>query len=264
MSSRYSIINLIAYLSLVIINVLAVQVPFFGRTPGDVSDLYPNLLTPADFAFKIWSVIYVLLGIFAYHQAKNLFQKDTAVPKEVTAIGLLFLGSSFFNFGWLMAWQSMHILWSFVLILILWILLILINYRLTILEKTKWLYRVPFSFYLAWVCITALANLNVLLIDLEFGFFGLTEESWTAMLIGIGICGTLLVLYLNQDLWFTGVLIWAFFGMYVKNQRISDDTNWVIIMSLFAIFFLLIIGTWVGFRKWNQQKQVDMMPEVLR
>ena len=71
------------------------------------------------------------------------------------------------------------------------------------------------------LAVAALANLNVLLIDLEFSFFGLSEASWTATLVGLGIFGGLLVLYINRDLWFALVLIWAFLGIYVKN---SDGT----------------------------------------
>lgn len=248
-------INVIAYVGLIIINVLAIRIPFFGKTPGDVSDLFPNLLTPADFSFKIWSLVYSILGFFAFSQAKLLFQKNVVLPTEVSAIGLLFLFSCILNFSWLIAWQSLNIGWAFVFIFMLWMVLILIYYKLAQLEKPKWFYTVPFSIYLAWVCIAALANLNVLLIESEFDFFGLTEEYWTASLIGLGICGTLLVLYLNEDIWFTIVLIWAFFGIYIKNKRLSIDDNWIIYMSLFAIIILSVIAVLVGLKNWNNKNK---------
>ena len=255
MNQRLPVINLLSYIGLIVVNFLAVKIPYFGRTPGDVSDLYPNLLTPPSFAFNIWSFIYALLGIFTIYQAKSIYSKKKVIPTEVSATGLLFLVTCVLNFGWLLAWQAMYITWSFVLIFILWILLILIYYRLAILEKAVWQFTVPFSFYLAWVCVAALGNLNVMLIDLGFDFFGLTEEYWTASLIGIGIGGTLLVLYLNEDLWFTLVLMWAFFGIYVKNRELSEDGNWVITMSLTAIVVLLVAGSWVGWKKWNRKNQ---------
>ena len=69
---------------MIVVNVLALQIPFFGRTPGDVSDLYPHMLTPADFSFSIWSVIYILLGVFIVYGFKL---DDGNAPKEVGAIG---------------------------------------------------------------------------------------------------------------------------------------------------------------------------------
>ncbi len=254
MNSRLPTINLLSYFSLVILNFLSVRIPFFGKTPGDVSDLFPNLLTPADFAFKIWWFIYLLLGVFAFYQIKPKPQEDGKIPLEVSAIGFLFLISCIFNFAWLLTWQSMHITWAFISIFSLWILLIVINYRLTILGKAHSAYRVPFSAYLAWVCVAALANLNVLLMNLDFGFFGLTDENWTALLIVIGILGTFLVLYLNQDLTFTLVLIWAFYGIYVRNDQLSNGENIVVSMSLIGIATLFIVGAWVGWIKWNFKK----------
>ena len=198
-------------------------------------------------------MVYLLLGVFVFDQAKLLFHRKDVLPSEVAAIGSLFVFSCMLNFLWLISWQSLHIALAFMLIFGLWVVLILINYKLAKLEKPKWVYTVPFSVYLAWVCIATLANLNVLLIDLEFNFFGLTEEYWTASLIGIGICGTLLVLYLNEDIWFTMVLIWAFFGIYVKNKQLSSEGNWVIFMSLFAITILTIVGSVVCLRKWKKR-----------
>lgn len=252
MRNKLLLINVIAYVSLVIINIIAIRIPFFGKTPGDVSNLFPNLLTPADFSFKIWSLVYLLLGFFAFKQARLLFYRKFELPAEVATIGFLFLYSCILNIFWLISWQSLHLEWAFILIFELWIILILIYYRLAKLENPKWFYTIPLSIYLAWVCVASLANLNVVLIHLDFNFFGLTEEYWTASLIGIGIAGTLLVLYLNKDIWFTIVLIWAFFGIYVKNIQLSNEENLVTYMSLFAILLLTIIGFFVGLKKWNK------------
>lgn len=254
MKIRLPIINLLSCLSLILVNFLAIRIPFFGKTPGDVSNLFPTLLTPADFAFKIWWVIYVLLGIFAFYQIKTQLDSDEKIPKEVSAIGWLFFISCISNFIWLLTWQSMHVEWAFVSIFALWILLILINYRLTILGNAHWVYRIPFSVYLAWVCIATLANLNIILINLDFGLFGLTEESWTALLIGIGVCGTFLILYLNQDLTFTLVLIWAFYGIYEKNHQLSNGENVVVPATLIAMAILFVVGSWVGWKKWMVKK----------
>jgi hypothetical protein len=255
MNNRLPLINLLAYFVLVVVNAIAVRIPFFGKTPGDVSDLFPALLTPADFAFRIWSVIYVLLGVFAFTQARLLSRKEEPLPAEVSAIGLLFLLSCVLNFMWLLTWQSMHIGWAFLVIFILWITLIILYYQLAHVEEVRWMYMVPFSIYLAWMCIAALGNLNILLINSGFDFFGLTEEYWTATLIGIGIGGTFLMLYLNRDIWFTLVLIWAFFGMYVKNMEISKGDSPVVFMSLLAMIVLFVVGSWVGWRKWQTSKK---------
>jgi len=221
MKKHLPLLNFIAYLGLIIINFLAIQFPFFGKTPGMVSKLYPNLLTPADFSFSIWSVIYILLGVFIVYQGRSIFKKQATIPKEVNVIGYLFLLTCLCNIAWLLTWAAVEIAWAFAFIFAFWVLLILLYYRLMQSGKVNWKVLVPFGVYLGWICIAALANLNVLLIDLDFNFFGMTEEIWTASLIITGVLGTFLMLYLTQDGWFTLVIIWAYFGIYWKNQAIE-------------------------------------------
>ena len=239
MKSYLSRINLLSYIVLIVVNLIALELPFFGRTPGDVSDLYTNMLTPANFSFKIWSVLYILLGAFVLYGYKKI---DGKIPKEVNAIAWLFTLTCLLNMCWLLTWQSLNIGWASIIIFIFWIILIVINYRLTKLGNARWYYRIPFGAYLGWISIASLANYNVYLIAHDFAFFGLSEAVVTAWLIGLGICGTLLVLWLNGDIWFTSVLIWAFFGIYIKNKDALDSSTVVVNMSLLAMIILAVAG----------------------
>ena len=195
-----------------------------------------------------------LLGVFIFFQAKSLVAKQKSLNEETAAVGYYFIISCFLNFVWLLSWQSMHLQVAFILIFVLWIVLIMLYYRLSQIQNAHSAFTVPFSFYLAWICVAGLANLNVVLIDGGFNFFGLTDEYWTALLILIGLCGTLLVLYLNQDIWFTLVLMWAFYGVYYKSDALSNGGNAVTKMALIAILSLMLIGGWVGIRKWTKIK----------
>jgi hypothetical protein len=229
------IINLVAFVALAVFNFAAVRTPFFGRRPGAVSDLYPNPFTPPDFSFKIWPIIYTLLGIFAVHQASSLFDKNKSAPKEVREIGLLFLLTCLLNFIWLISWQSLHLPFSFVINVALWATLILIYYRLSPFSGSNWMFSLPFSWYLAWVAVAGLANLNVVLMDGGFGFFGLSPEAVAVWFCGIGIFGGLLVLYLNRDWWFTLVLLWALLGIYMKNGEGMVATACLIGMGILTL-----------------------------
>ncbi|MEO1257574.1 MAG: hypothetical protein AAFZ15_02220 [Bacteroidota bacterium] len=243
MNRHLPTINLVAYIGLVIVNILALQLPFFGRTPGDVADLFFNPFTPADFVFKIWSAIYVLLGVFIIFQSRSIFQKEEKIMAEVQEIGYLFVITCLLNFSWLLTWQSLYIGWAFGLVFILWISLIVVGYRLTMYRKAHWSITVPFSIYLSWVSLTALANLNVLLIDLDFGFFGLSPESWAASLVVLGVFGCLLVFYLNKDYWFLLVLAWGYFGTYMKN-RDADHYLPMVALGGMIIVLAMTIAAW--------------------
>ena len=47
------IVNIVAFLGVLVVNYLAVNLPIGGMTTGALSDLYPNLFTPAGLTFSI-------------------------------------------------------------------------------------------------------------------------------------------------------------------------------------------------------------------
>lgn len=240
-------LNVFFYIVMVIVNFLAVRLPFFGRRPGDVSDLYPNLFTPPNFSFKIWIVLYTLLGVFVFHQAKGFFQKEKPVPKEVGQIGFLFILSCFFNMGWLVTWQSLHFWPSFAMLFFLWATLILIYYRLAPFNSSNWLFALPISAYLAWVAVAGLANLYVTLMASGFSFGGLSQESIGIIGVSIGVFGGLLVLVLNKDWWFIMVLIWAILGIFIKN--VDNAVGTTALIGMLILFFSSLFSIWWNYKK---------------
>lgn len=240
--------NLVTYIIVVIVNLLAISLPFFGHTPGDISDMYNDPLTPADFTFKIWSVIYVLLGFYIYRQSQ-LFRPTSDLPPEVSLIGWLFVGTCICNVSWLLLWQSQHIALAFAAIFILWILLIVISYRLTMHGSVHWMTYIPFSVYLSWVSIATLANLNILFLEWGYDFFGYEPETWTMYLVLLGVAGGLLVLYLYQNVWFLLVLAWGLFGIYIKNSSVDHLLPQVTLTAIGAVLIMVVIGWRIGGRK---------------
>ena len=49
---------MLLFVGVIAVNGAANALPINGLTTGAVSDLYPNLFTPAGFAFSIWGLIY--------------------------------------------------------------------------------------------------------------------------------------------------------------------------------------------------------------
>lgn len=55
--------NLVFFVGVIIVNVLAVTLPLGGNSTGEISDKYKTYMTPAGYAFSIWSLIYLLLAV---------------------------------------------------------------------------------------------------------------------------------------------------------------------------------------------------------
>lgn len=76
-----AIVNVIAFVAVLVVNYLAVNLPIGGMTTGALSDLYPNLFTPAGLTFSIWGLIYLSLAGFVIWQLVDFYKKQS---KEIT------------------------------------------------------------------------------------------------------------------------------------------------------------------------------------
>ena len=240
------ILNFIGFLGTVVVNALANILPINGKTTGALSDQYPNLFVPSGFTFSIWGLIYALLGIFVIYHLILALKKDTPKSSTVEIIGILFFVSCLANIGWIFAWHYEILPLSLGLILLILGCLIAIYLRLNIgksdAKKTeKYVGHVPFSVYLGWITIATIANFTALLVDINWGTFGLGEQFWAVAVIIVALVITLVVLFLRRDIFYGLVVDWALFGILMKRLAVetTPDHNVVLI----SIVGLVVITT---------------------
>ena len=245
-----SILNLLGFLGMVIVNYLAVALPLNNKTTGELSDQYPNLFVPAGFTFSIWGVIYLLLAIFIVYQLIYALRGNTQNSSFLEKIGILFSVSSLANLSWVFAWHFELVSLSLFLMLILVGSLMAIYLKLQIgrsdLSKSeKYLVHLPFSVYLGWITIATIANTTALLVDLGWNRFGVSEQFWTIAVIIIGIAISLTILFYRKDIFYCLVVDWALYGILIK--RLTTDAVpvpsiiTVVILGLTVISVAIIV-----------------------
>ena len=237
-----SILNLLSFVSIVIVNYLAVTLPLNNKTTGVLSDQYPNLFVPVGLTFSIWGIIYLLLGIFIVYQLVYAFKKDTQNSSFLEKIGILFFVSCLANFTWIFAWHFEMVPLSLFIMLILLISLIVIYQKLNIgrseaSKSEKYLVHLPFSVYLGWITIATIANTTALLVNLNWNRLGLSEPFWTIVVIIIGLVISLMMLFCRKDIFYSLVVDWALLGILIK--RLTVDI--VRIQSIITIVCLGLI-----------------------
>jgi hypothetical protein len=222
-----SILNLLGFLGTVVVNALANILPINNITTGALSDLYPNLFVPAGLTFAVWGLIYVLLGIFAIYPLLPRVRRDPEKTEFVQKIGPLFFVSCLANIGWIFAWhyQILPLSLAFMLILLGCLLAIYLRLKVGRSEATKaerYFAHLPFSVYLGWITIATIANLTALLVDINWGAWGLGQQFWAVAVIVVGIAIALSVLFTRKDIFYALVVDWAVLGILLK--RLSDTT----------------------------------------
>jgi hypothetical protein len=245
-STGLVVVHIILFVFMIVMNVLAVVLPLNGKTTGELSGLYPNLFTPAGFTFSIWSVIYFFLGGFIIFQASALLKQDHHSREKIQRISPFFIISCLANAGWIISWHFRLVILSVCIMIVLLLSLVTIHEKLKLslpwkpLNEKLWL-DVPFSLYLGWITIATIANITAMLVDTGWNGAGLSETFWTVTMITTGTLVGLLMIFLRNNIVFALVAIWAFYGIFAKNQNSSINTGTVICMVILAIFIIISI-----------------------
>lgn len=252
-----SIFNILAFLFMMTANALAWLLPINGKQTGEVADEYPNLFVPAGFTFSIWSVIYLsLLGFVIYQLWLAFSGKQPGVLARV--MGCMkewFLISCVTNACWLFAWHYELIPVSVGLILILLASLVIIHVnfgmgRVTPGTAEKFFIHLPFSIYLGWISIAALANITTLLVyagwtgDITF------QVWWTISMIALGTLISIIMIFRRNNIPHALVAVWAFYGILIKRREAGIIEQQPVIHScVIAIGVIAIAISWHLYRK---------------
>jgi hypothetical protein len=245
-----ALLNIAGFLGTIILNFLANYLPLNNKTTGEISDQYPNLFVPAGFTFSIWGVIYLLLAIFVVYQALQAFRSaDPAGHSFLPEIGRLFFISCLANMTWIVAWHFGAIGFSLLIMLTLLFSLTGIYYRLQIGRSApeaaeRWMVHLPFSVYLGWITVATIANVTAVLVQWEWGRFGLSEQFWAALMILIAVGIGFMMLFRRSDFAFAAVLAWAFYGIYSKRSADPSEASQLVAMASKAAMIILIMG-WI-------------------
>jgi len=231
-------LNVLAFIAMLAMNYLANALPINGKTTGQLSDLYPNLFTPAGITFSIWGVIYFLLLVFVFVQLKADNQK------LVASIGWAFVISSVFNALWIVAWHYERTGLSVLIMLGLLASLIYINQQLSGMPFS--ITKLAFGIYLGWICIATIANVTALLVSINWGGFGISAEIWTILLIAVGAAVTIITMYRLHNPYLAIAVIWAFAGIIIKRQA---DYQSIVIAVLAGMLLVVLFAVLLFFRK---------------
>ena len=241
--------NFIAVILTIAVNSLANILPINGKYTGELSDKIPNLFVPSGITFAIWGVIYLLLILFAIYQSRDFFKKDKIEMPYLTKITPFFILASAANIIWIFLWHYEQVALSLIAMLILLISLIAIYIKLNVGQqqtplKEKMFIHVPFSVYLGWITVATIANITAWLVIISWDGFGISDVTWTIIVLCVATLLTLIILYKRRDIAYSLVIIWALLGIVIK--RMQDQTEIATTATIaIVIIIIAIIGTFI-------------------
>ncbi|HEY2866603.1 MAG TPA: TspO/MBR family protein [Pyrinomonadaceae bacterium] len=167
-----SLLVMLATAATIVFNALAATGFISGITPKEISDRYPTVLTPAGYAFSIWTLIYLCLAIFSVMQV---------LPRNYerfAGIRTLYIVTCVLNCGWIFFWHHDHpVICLFVIALLAATLVFLLVRSHSIGSR---IVKMTFGLYAGWVTVAAMVNLFVV-----FDVIGMGQRTDLLTVLGV-------------------------------------------------------------------------------
>ena len=245
-TTTLKIVNVIAFLIVLIVNYLANALPINGIQTGAISDKYYNEFAPAGITFAIWGVIYsLLIAVMIWQFIGNNHLKTIAVK----SFGWLFIVNCLLNAMWLFAWHHESFVLTLILMLgILWTLVELNRIESQVLSShtpSRGLLQSAFGVYLGWICIATIANFTTFFVSIHFNKFGLSDTFWTGGVIGIGAITAALLVVRFKNIFIGLAVLWALVGIVIRQSQLHGHftpISWAALTYSLAVVASLFYG----------------------
>lgn len=238
-------------------NGLAVSLSLNGRTTGQISDSFNVLFVPAGYVFAIWAVIYLGLLAYTVYQALPSQRQNPLLQRS----GWWVTAGSLLNGVWILFWHYGFYVLSLLTMLSLLGSLVMVYLRLGIGRSRfsavqRWTVAVPFSIYLGWITVATIANVTAVLADLGWRGGGISELTWTLILLAAGVVIAALMAFTRSDIAYLLVLVWAFAGISVRWSGLPV-LNTAGFWAAAAVLILLIASRIRPFRRMGFNKPLS-------
>jgi hypothetical protein len=226
------ILVIVATFGMIFVNYLAAKGYINRQTPEVISDKYPTFVTPAGYAFAIWSLIYFGLTAFAVYQA---LPKNTARFANIRTVYILNCAA---NCAWIYLWHYEQILASLAVMFVLLSTLVFINVKLLKTESATeyWLARVPFNIYFGWITVAAILNFSVALVYLNVKISDFTASILASVLAVAATLLGIIIRFKLVNIAYPLAIAWALTAIAIKQSR----QTMIVVCAAVGVIALLI------------------------
>ena len=231
-------------------NAMAAMGYINGITPKEISDRYPTVLTPAGYAFTIWSLIYLGLLVFSIVQ---FLPKNN---ERFAGIRTFYIVTCVLNCGWIFFWHHDHPVTCVFLIAMLDTTLVFLVVQTRSIPSR--IANLTFGLYAGWVTVAAIVNLFV-----AIKAVGTNLSPDAATILGIiaivvaSAIGLLVALKLKNYM-FPLAIAWALTAIAISQSGntgiVVASAIGVIVTLLAALSFIIYLPTAESVRGASEQR----------
>lgn len=225
---------IIATVGVIIFNWLASTGKLAGVETGAISDKYPTLITPAGYAFAIWSLIYLGLIAFSIYQAlpKNL--------ERFSSLRSVYILNCASNCAWLYFWHQESLVICTAVIFVMLGTLAFINAKLKTTDSPGefWLAKFPFSLYFGWVTAATILNVTIMLVYLNVFVSVPLANYLGAFLLMVAIALGVIIRFKLNNIFYPLAIAWALTAIAIN----QGESTIIIAVAAVGVNLLLIVA----------------------
>ena len=226
-----AVLVLAATIGMIVFNWLASAGYINGVTPQAISDKYPTNITPAGYAFAIWSLIYA--GMIAF----SIYQLLAANLVRFRGIRSLYIMSCALNCAWIYFWHQEQIAICLAIILGLLAVLLIINIKVREFDSIadSAIVKAAFGIYFGWVTAASLVNFAVLLVYLKVDLGSAAALFGVILILFAAALGVLVRIRLT-NYFYPLAIAWALTAIAVK----QSSQTWIVSAAAAGVIACLI------------------------
>jgi hypothetical protein len=236
--------TIVAIIATLAVNTLSNLYPPGGKNVGEISNtvLAGVLITPANYAFIIWGVIY--LGLIAY--AVYQFHPKRRTNPQLQRVNQGLILACVAQVIWIFLFTLQYFAASILAMLVILAALIQIYRTLEIgrsraSRQRRWMVHIPFSLYLGWIAVATIVNIAATLYAAGWGGWGISPLAWTVVMMIVAILLGGVVLWQRRDVTFALVFIWAL-GAIAQRQT-DQPALWMVALGGMVLLGLGSLGS---------------------
>lgn len=231
-----AVLVIVATVGTIFFNFLAATGRVNDVSPEVISDKYQTILTPAGYAFSIWSLIYLGIAAFSAYQFLGVHLV------RFRAIRSLYIFSCLLNCGWIYFWHrdQIGICLGFILALLATLFLMLVLFRRSEVSGGALFTNIPFGIYAGWVTAASLVNFAIFLKYLEVD---LSKFAWNAIGVTLILVAAMIAVFVRltiRNYVYPLAVAWALTAIAVKQ---SGNTSIVVAAAIGVVTCLVTAGS---------------------
>lgn len=230
----------VAVVGTLAVNTLSNFFPPGGQNVGEIANttLAGVLITPENYAFAIWGLIYLGLIAYSVYQFEPSRRGDTTIRQANKLLIVACIAQIIWIFLFTLQFFALSILAMLVILLpLIAAYLALGADRAGLNRRRRWFAQYPFSIYLGWISVATVVNVASALYMTGWNQWGLSDPVWTSIMIFVSAAIAALVILKRRDIAFTLIFAWAYTAIAVRHA----DSTLIWGSAAIAILALLVL-----------------------